>query len=191
MRDVSRLYVEDFPTLDEQDLKIMLNQAWWVLGNAELNRTGTNPPRFAATIPPGLEVEICLQSTPAHFGGVRWWYTCPYCSSRCGRLYLHEYDIGCRKCLNLHYRCQSIERIERDRNKIKKMRHAIWGETEPEINNLLMTTSAFKRPKGMHRNRFLNMLYKLEELEGDHFAALLPVLKARHRGERMKYKPGE
>ena len=91
MRQKTRVYADDLPTLDGEDIKIMLTCTWWFLGRVEFLRTGDNPPRVLATIPPGLKLEISLQSTAAAFGG----HTSPYCSRLCGRLYHREYDIGC------------------------------------------------------------------------------------------------
>ena len=43
----------------------------------------------------GVRLLIDLQTTPLHFGGTRWWFTCPLrrneipCNRRCGKLYLY------------------------------------------------------------------------------------------------------
>ena len=50
---------------------------------------------------------VYLHSTPLHFGGVRWWFSCPRCWRRCAKLYLRGSLFGCRVCLNLTYEsCQ-------------------------------------------------------------------------------------
>lgn len=51
------------------------------------------------------EVECQLTATNAG-GGKRYWFLCPICSGRVGKLYQHPLNqlVGCRKCLNLDYR---------------------------------------------------------------------------------------
>jgi hypothetical protein len=59
-----------------------------------------------------VELPIALETTPLHFGGVRWWGRCPLavngvgCGRRAGKLYLPPGGryFGCRLCNNLTYR---------------------------------------------------------------------------------------
>lgn len=72
--------------------------------------------RYAVTPRGGerLEVEESVQlvSTPCHFGGRRWWFTCPLsvdgrpCGRRVRKLYLPPAGryFGCRHCYALTYR---------------------------------------------------------------------------------------
>ena len=52
---------------------------------------------------------IKLQSTPCHYGGERWWYTCPMCERRVGVLYYRQAVLmrggewACRHCHDLTY----------------------------------------------------------------------------------------
>src|SRR5262245_37562472 len=56
-----------------------------------------------------LDYAVDLQTTPAGFGGVRWWFTCPLvvngraCQRRVGKLYLPPGGryFGCRHCYRL------------------------------------------------------------------------------------------
>jgi hypothetical protein len=62
-----------------------------------------------------VRIPLRLQTTPMHFGNVRWWFTCPLivggvaCNRRVAKVYLPpgaKY-FGCRKCHGLTYRsCQ-------------------------------------------------------------------------------------
>ena len=61
-----------------------------------------------------MDYTIDLVTTPCNFGGVRYWFICPFvknwkpCGRRVGKLYLPpgaKY-FGCRHCYNLTYRCQ-------------------------------------------------------------------------------------
>src|SRR6185295_5966900 len=49
--------------------------------------------------------DVSAESTPARFGGVRWWFLCPGCNRRCTALYRSPGRVGffCRICLNLTY----------------------------------------------------------------------------------------
>ncbi len=51
---------------------------------------------------------VRLQTTRPHFGGVRWWFSCPRqgCARRVGKLHRipEERYFACRDCLDLSYR---------------------------------------------------------------------------------------
>jgi len=49
---------------------------------------------------------IILQKTKPHFGGYRWWFTCPICKRRMGKLYLTSKGnyFACRRCCDLRYK---------------------------------------------------------------------------------------
>lgn len=60
--------------------------------------------------PVSYRVEI--RNTPCHFGGFRFWFTCPLicngqrCGRRVGILYLNGDYFGCRHCHEIAYRSQ-------------------------------------------------------------------------------------
>ena len=49
---------------------------------------------------------IILQKTKPYFGGSRWWFTCPICKRRMGKLYLTQKGpyFACRRCCDLRYK---------------------------------------------------------------------------------------
>lgn len=54
-----------------------------------------------------------LTSTRPHFGGLRWWFLCPFCGQRVGKLHLPPGGryFGCRTCHDLTYTsCQDSGR---------------------------------------------------------------------------------
>ena len=57
--------------------------------------------------------EVALASTTPHYGGRRWWFACPGCQARAGRLYLHQLSFRCRKCHGLTYRSAQLSRSGR------------------------------------------------------------------------------
>ena len=52
----------------------------------------------------GIQV-VPIEITHPHFGGMRWWFSCPQCARRCKKLYLppRQWEIACRLCHNLTY----------------------------------------------------------------------------------------
>lgn len=78
--------------------------------------------RYAISGGLSLTLPIRMQQTPLHFGGHRWWFTCPLasngiaCEKRVGKLHLplDGTYFGCRTCHDLTYRsCQEAHRFER------------------------------------------------------------------------------
>jgi len=54
----------------------------------------------------GYLLKLSFTTTVPHFGGVRYWFICPYCKRRVGTLYsprLERY-FKCRHCHNLTYK---------------------------------------------------------------------------------------
>ena len=51
--------------------------------------------------------KVELTSDKVNFGGYRYWFICPNCSSRCGVLYILQEVCGCNKCLAIAYASQN------------------------------------------------------------------------------------
>lgn len=49
------------------------------------------------------QVEILLDFTNPHFGGVRYWLVCQHCHKRVVNLYQYRDLLACRHCLGLKY----------------------------------------------------------------------------------------
>lgn len=69
-----------------------------------------------------VQIPVPLQTTPAHFGGRRWWFSCPMveegrrCNRRSANLYLPPGGgwFACRDCHDLAYRSgQQAYRFDR------------------------------------------------------------------------------
>ena len=56
------------------------------------------------------KVQVRLESTALTFGR-RWWWRCPRCQRRCGKLYFRANAglLACRLCCRLRYRTQTKE----------------------------------------------------------------------------------
>jgi len=57
-----------------------------------------------------VRIPVDLQTSPVHFGGFRWWFTCPLicndvpCRRRVAKLYAARSPyFGCRQCMGLAY----------------------------------------------------------------------------------------
>ena len=67
------------------------------------------------------DYKISLTTTPCHFGGVRYWFICPFCNNgvscgrRVGTLHLASggNHFGCRHCYNLSYNSRNEPRLAR------------------------------------------------------------------------------
>lgn len=60
-----------------------------------------------------FDYRVTLQTTRPHYGGWRWWFTCPRCDRRVRKLYLPpgRTHFGCRHCYDLTYRsCQESDK---------------------------------------------------------------------------------
>jgi hypothetical protein len=47
--------------------------------------------------------EVHYDTTPCNFGGVRYWFVCPHCDKRAGKLFGGRRGLACRKCYDLNY----------------------------------------------------------------------------------------
>lgn len=80
-----------------------------------------------------LDYKIPLTTTPCNYGGVRYWFICPwyangkYCGRRVGVLYLGGKYFACRHCYNLTYNSRNL-------GGISKMAGQVISE--PELDRL-------------------------------------------------------
>jgi hypothetical protein len=57
----------------------------------------------------GINIELVTSQT--NYKGLRYWFKCPICYRRTGKLYKHPISLilGCRRCLRLEYRCRKYK----------------------------------------------------------------------------------
>ena len=55
-----------------------------------------------------VDQTLPLTCTTPQFGGLRWWFKCPRCGTRCAQLLLPagQEAFACRRCYGLRYRSQ-------------------------------------------------------------------------------------
>jgi hypothetical protein len=94
-----------------------------------------------------------LQETQCHFGGVRYWFGCPWCGRRCAIIYGVSGDgyFGCRRCLKLGYSSESegaMDRLWRQQLKLE----ATLGDN-------------YQKPKWMRMKTYERIWAKIGEIE--------------------------
>ena len=106
-----------------------------------------------------------LSYTTPHFGGKRLWLQCPHCAHRVAVLYCSEV-VACRRCLQLVYRTEGEDAIDRLRSKAAKLKERLGG-------------NPYQRPKGMHlksfsklRNQNFAAFFRADELSDQRWAKL-------------------
>jgi len=93
-----------------------------------------------------------------HFGGYRWWFTCPLCQRRCGTIHRPpgNYRFACRVCHRLNYRSQQEGPARRHARHMSRIRGRLSGDG--------VTCS---RPKGMHQRTFERLVSRVGEPAGE------------------------
>ena len=92
-----------------------------------------------------MDYPVMLQTTACHYGGGRYWFTCPTagCDRRVAMLYLGGKFFACRHCYQLAYRSQRETEDDRATRRADKIRDKL--DWEPGILN-----GKGWKPKGMH-----------------------------------------
>lgn len=106
------------------------------------------------------EAGVVVCSIPCNYGGIRYFYVCPFCRKRYRHLYITQGKkhprLACRKCCCLSYRTQSEKEYDRLISKLFKLLYTYK----------LRTTFIKKthKPKGMNRRRFDKIKSKVENI---------------------------
>ncbi|MGL4348057.1 MAG: hypothetical protein ACRCSV_01160 [Chlamydiales bacterium] len=103
-------------------------------------------------------VVIC--SIPCNYGGLRYFYVCPYCTQRYRHLYLtpgkNHPRLLCRKCCFLSYRTQSENEYNRLIAKFVKLLHK-YGFKDQHIKSKDI-------PKGIHKKTFQKIKKRIQQV---------------------------
>lgn len=102
---------------------------------------------------------VRLTWTRPHYGGRRWWFTCPYSGRRAGKLYLPPWGdrFAGRAAWRLGYQSQRVEHSQRPFDAMFRLQKKL-GCNEGYDGGLF-------RPKGMHRRTFERHLDRYLELD--------------------------
>jgi hypothetical protein len=97
-----------------------------------------------------IATRVALTTTPLPWGVGRWWFLCPICGRRCGKLHLgsESVEFACRICGGLTYRsCQESSRLN---DRIAEQVASCEGIDEKYIRKLLRMHPEQAKQKG-HR----------------------------------------
>jgi hypothetical protein len=102
-------------------------------------------------------IDVRLEPTGCNYGGARTWFLCPNCGTRRAVLYL-GFGPLCRDCRRLSYPSQRMQPLDRYLERGHVIRERLGGPDG--FGNLLP-----RRPKGMHRRTYNELIDELERLE--------------------------
>lgn len=107
-----------------------------------------------------VETIIWLHTTQPHFGGQRWWFTCPDCARRATKLYVAPGGrlFLCRQCNGLSYASQRENPMYRALSQAQKVRERLGGS--------ISTLDPFpEKPRGMHWRTYSRLRAKAMRYE--------------------------
>jgi hypothetical protein len=106
---------------------------------------------------------VALEWTPCNFGGERPWFICP--GAGCGRRVVILYGPGkyflCRHCYDLRYASQRKDKAGRALRRAQKIRQRLGGGAN-------MMEQFPERPKGMHHDTYMRLIWEHHEAEREH-----------------------
>lgn len=123
---------------------------------------------------------VRLVTTPCHFGGRRWWWTCPMSGRRVAKLHLPAGAriFAARQTYRLAYESQRKTLVDRSHDRQSRLYRRLEGEYR------CFGDPPPPRPKGMHHKtyeRLIVELYEAMELHDRIFALDAEKLLARLR----------
>jgi hypothetical protein len=119
-----------------------------------------------------LDYPVRLQTTLCHYGGVRYWFTCPAngCGKRVAILYSAGKYFACRHCYQLAYQSQREDKGDRGHRGANKIRARLGWE-------LGIANPPEGKPKGMHWHTYHQLMRKQLMYANHAYAGLVANLK--------------
>jgi len=119
-----------------------------------------------------LDYPVKLQTTPCHYGGFRYWFTCP--ANGCGRRVALLYSAGkyfaCRHCYQLAYQSQRENKGDRGHRGANKIRARLGWE-------LGIGNPQGWKPKGMHWKTYNRLMLKQLRYANDVHRGMIATFK--------------
>ncbi|MGZ8916388.1 MAG: hypothetical protein ACXW1Z_25170 [Methylobacter sp.] len=118
-----------------------------------------------------LDYPVGLQTTACHYGGVRYWFTCPAvgCGRRVAVLYLGGKIFACRHCYKLVYQSQRETKSDRGYRGAGKVRtKLVWSQG--------IINPPGDKPKGMHWKTYYRLFFKHTKYSNDAYTGTLATL---------------
>lgn len=110
--------------------------------------------------------KIAIVPKAMRFGGVRFYFLCPFTDRRCEILACCRGIFASPQFHRLTYRCQSLSPLDRTWQGVTKLEGVIWPDDNPR-----------SAPRGRRRQRFLTRLQKLRrritDMGNERFADLI------------------
>jgi len=105
-----------------------------------------------------LDYPVGLETTSCHYGGVRYWFTCPTenCGKRVAKLYLSDKYFSFRHCCRLAYYNQREAQDDRARRRAEKIRAKLNWQTG-------LLNEQCGKPKGMHWKTYVRLMTKYRD----------------------------
>ena len=100
---------------------------------------------------------IHLTTTATHYGGSRYWFSCPSCSKRVSVLYCAGTYV-CRLCIGANYQSQLETKTDRIYCKLNALRERL-GWSVGIINGI------GAKPRYMHHSTYERLINEYEQLE--------------------------
>ena len=122
-----------------------------------------------------LDYPVFLETTQPQFGGVRWWFCCPFCRRRVQKLFLppRASQFGCRHCHNLSYATRNQTPKDRLMERARAIRVGLGGSVS-------LFDPFPPRPRGMRWKTYWSLEEKYERYDRESLRCTVEWL------ERMK-----
>lgn len=114
--------------------------------------------RFSLNGEPKVQT-IDIASVPMRFGGRRYYFICPRRGTRCEVLPMAGGVFASRQALRLTYQSQSSDRVDRLRDRARRLEKRIWPD------------KGKPRPRGRNRERLVEAWIQADRAFEDMFAA--------------------
>ena len=99
---------------------------------------------------------VQLTTTAPHYGGSRYWFSCPSCSKRVSVLYCAGLYV-CRHCIGANYHSQLQQPIDRLFNRADAIRQRLGWQSG-------VAHGIGSKPKGMHSKTFDSLVTEHDKL---------------------------
>lgn len=159
-----RIYIEEIPRVsigkDYRAIEtLLMNKGGIKMTINEAKRKSAFFFRYYKDFPIS-ENGVVICSIPCNYGGIRYFYLCPYCRKRYKHLYITRGKkhprLACRKCCYLFYRTQSETQYDRLISGLSKLLHNY------RLNTVFINKT--NKPKGMTKKRFYKIKSKIENI---------------------------
>lgn len=119
-----------------------------------------------------LDYPVKLQASSCHYGGIRYWFTCPAigCGRRVAILYAGGKYYACRHCYQLAYQSQREDKGDRGHRGANKIRQKLGWQTG-------IANPPEGKPKGMHWRTYNRLMLKQLRYADDVHRGMIATFK--------------